>query len=165
MTYCSWFQTVFDENSGILDYTWFSDEAWYHLSGYVNSQKKKHVCGVVKTHMHCSRNPSIPRKLACSVRYHSDTTTWKQASTSHLSSWLSTWACIITAANNWAHVLRHNCNKSSVHWTYRRTVPAPPVTTTFHTGMTCKCKPTFFRGYLRVGLAVLSACHWLLVYR
>jgi hypothetical protein len=73
---------------------------------------KTHVCGVVKTRMHCSRNPSIPRKSACSVRYHTDTTTWKQASTSHLSSRL-TWACVITAANNWAHVLRHNCNKSS----------------------------------------------------
>jgi hypothetical protein len=32
---------------------------------------KTQVCGVVKTRMHCSRNPSIPRKSACSVRYHS----------------------------------------------------------------------------------------------
>jgi hypothetical protein len=39
MTYCRWFQTFMDENPGILDYTWFSDEAWFHLSGYVNSQK------------------------------------------------------------------------------------------------------------------------------
>jgi hypothetical protein len=38
MTYCRWFQTFIDENPGILDYTWFSDEAWFHLSGYVNSQ-------------------------------------------------------------------------------------------------------------------------------
>jgi hypothetical protein len=38
MTYCHWFQTFNDENPGILDYTWFSDEAWFHLSGYVNSQ-------------------------------------------------------------------------------------------------------------------------------
>jgi hypothetical protein len=105
---------------------------------------KTHVCGVVKTRMHCSRNPSIPRKSACSVHYHSDTTTWKHASTLHLSSRISWVLCVITAANNWAHVLRHNCNKSSVHWTYRRTFPAPPVTTTLHTGMTCKCKPTFF---------------------
>jgi hypothetical protein len=62
--------------------------------------------------------------------------------------------CVITAANNWAHVLWHNCNKSSVHWTYRRTFPAPPVTTAFHTGMTCRCKSIFFRGYLRVGRTV-----------
>jgi hypothetical protein len=34
LTYCRWFQTFTDENPGILDYTWFSDEAWFHLSGY-----------------------------------------------------------------------------------------------------------------------------------
>jgi hypothetical protein len=50
---------------------------------------KTHVCGVVKTRMHCSRNPSVPRKLACSLCYHNDTTMWKQASTSHLSSRLT----------------------------------------------------------------------------
>jgi hypothetical protein len=38
MTYCRWFQTFIDENPGILDYTWFSDEAWFHLSSFVNSQ-------------------------------------------------------------------------------------------------------------------------------
>jgi hypothetical protein len=32
---------------------------------------KTHVYGVVKTRMHCSRNPSIPWKSVCSVRYHS----------------------------------------------------------------------------------------------
>jgi hypothetical protein len=48
MTYCRWFQTFIDENTGILDYTWFSDEAWFHLSGYVNSQK---------THLWVSENP------------------------------------------------------------------------------------------------------------
>jgi len=26
------------DNPGILDYTWFSDEVWFHVSGYVNSQ-------------------------------------------------------------------------------------------------------------------------------
>jgi hypothetical protein len=41
MTYCRWFQTFFEENPGILDYTWFSDEAWFHLSGYVNSQNTR----------------------------------------------------------------------------------------------------------------------------
>ena len=29
------------ENPDILDYTWFSDEAWFHLSGYVNSQNSR----------------------------------------------------------------------------------------------------------------------------
>jgi hypothetical protein len=41
MTYCRWFQTFVDENPEILDYTWFSDEAWFHLSGYVNSQNTR----------------------------------------------------------------------------------------------------------------------------
>jgi hypothetical protein len=69
MTYCRWFQTFIEENPGILDYTWFSDEAWFHLSGYVNSQNT-HLWGSENPH-HCSRNPSIPRNSACSVRYHS----------------------------------------------------------------------------------------------
>jgi hypothetical protein len=69
MTYCRWLQRFIHENQGILDYTWFSDKVWFHLSGYMNSQNT--VCGVVKTRMHCLRNPSIPRKLACYVRYHS----------------------------------------------------------------------------------------------
>jgi hypothetical protein len=37
MMYCRWFRTFIDENPGILVYTLFSD-AWFHLSGYVNSQ-------------------------------------------------------------------------------------------------------------------------------
>jgi hypothetical protein len=41
MTYCRWVQTFIDENPGILDYTCFSDEAWFHLSGYVNSQNTR----------------------------------------------------------------------------------------------------------------------------
>ena len=38
VAYCRWFQTPLKENLGILDYTSFSDKAWFHLSGYVNSQ-------------------------------------------------------------------------------------------------------------------------------
>ena len=30
--------TRLSADPGVLDYTWFSDEAWFHLSGYVNSQ-------------------------------------------------------------------------------------------------------------------------------
>jgi hypothetical protein len=41
ITYCRWLQTFIDENPVILDYTWFSDEAWFHLSGYVNSQNTR----------------------------------------------------------------------------------------------------------------------------
>ncbi|KAJ3649791.1 hypothetical protein Zmor_021512 [Zophobas morio] len=35
--YCHWFQANLDDNR-ILDLSFFSDEAWFHLSGYVNSQ-------------------------------------------------------------------------------------------------------------------------------
>jgi hypothetical protein len=41
MTYCRFFQTFIDENPGILDYTWFSDETWFHLFGYVNFQNTR----------------------------------------------------------------------------------------------------------------------------
>ena len=33
VAYCRWFQTLLKENPGILDYTWFSDQAWFLLSG------------------------------------------------------------------------------------------------------------------------------------
>jgi len=41
VAYCRWFQTLLKVNPGILDYTWFSDKAWFHLSGYVNSQNSR----------------------------------------------------------------------------------------------------------------------------
>jgi hypothetical protein len=79
------------------------------------------------------------------VRYHSDTTMWKQASTSHLSSRLTDVSASRLRISRVLYVLRHNCNTSSVQWTYRRTFPAPPATSAFHTDMTCRCKPTFSR--------------------
>ncbi|PNF41426.1 hypothetical protein B7P43_G14120 [Cryptotermes secundus] len=33
--YCLWFQEFVHDKRRILDITWFSDEAWFHLSGYV----------------------------------------------------------------------------------------------------------------------------------
>jgi len=41
VAYCLWFQTLLKENPGILDYTWFSDKAWFHLTGYINSQNSR----------------------------------------------------------------------------------------------------------------------------
>ena len=35
--YCHWFQANLDDNR-ILDLSFFSDEAWFHLSGYINLQ-------------------------------------------------------------------------------------------------------------------------------
>ncbi|KAL1488740.1 hypothetical protein ABEB36_014539 [Hypothenemus hampei] len=37
IAYCQWFNAHMD-NDEILDLSFFSDEAWFHLSGYVNSQ-------------------------------------------------------------------------------------------------------------------------------
>jgi len=49
VAHCRWFQTLFKENLGILDYTWFLDKAWFHLSGYVKSQN---------SHIWASENPN-----------------------------------------------------------------------------------------------------------
>ncbi|PNF34202.1 hypothetical protein B7P43_G17545, partial [Cryptotermes secundus] len=42
LVYCRWFQT-FVGNHGIeeFDQVFFTDEAWFHLSGYVNSQNNR----------------------------------------------------------------------------------------------------------------------------
>jgi len=41
VAYRRWLQTLLEENPGILDYTCFSDQAWFHLSGYVSSQNSR----------------------------------------------------------------------------------------------------------------------------
>jgi hypothetical protein len=38
VAYCWWLQAFLNEDPGILDFVWFTDEAWFHLSGYLNSQ-------------------------------------------------------------------------------------------------------------------------------
>jgi hypothetical protein len=38
VTYCPWFQTFLTENRYILNKTCLCNEAWFHLSGYVNRQ-------------------------------------------------------------------------------------------------------------------------------
>jgi hypothetical protein len=39
--YCPWFRDVIIANGeDILDVTYFADEAWFQLSGYVNSRKQ-----------------------------------------------------------------------------------------------------------------------------
>jgi hypothetical protein len=42
VNYCTWFQNFLaNEGEQILDVTFFTDEAWFHLSGYVNSQNNR----------------------------------------------------------------------------------------------------------------------------
>jgi hypothetical protein len=38
-----------------------------------------------------------------------------------------------------SHLQRHATLCLVVYWRSEKTFPAPPVTTAFHTGMTCKC--------------------------
>jgi hypothetical protein len=38
VNYCQWFKNLIHGNIGVLDQVFFTDEAWFHLSGYVNSQ-------------------------------------------------------------------------------------------------------------------------------
>jgi hypothetical protein len=39
--FCQWFMENFQNNGAILEKTFFSDESWFHLSGYVNSQNMR----------------------------------------------------------------------------------------------------------------------------
>ncbi|RZC38791.1 hypothetical protein BDFB_014600, partial [Asbolus verrucosus] len=39
--FCQWFMENLDNNDVVLEKTFFSDEAWFHLSGYVNSQNMR----------------------------------------------------------------------------------------------------------------------------
>ena len=41
MAYCEWFMNLFGEDDELLDITWYSDETWFHLNGYVNSQNTR----------------------------------------------------------------------------------------------------------------------------
>ena len=45
VAYCKWFLDFLDrEGEDILDVTFFTDEAYFHLSGYVNSQNSRVWC-------------------------------------------------------------------------------------------------------------------------
>lgn len=42
LRYCEWFQDFIERKTiDILDVTFFTDEAWFHLSGYINSQNSR----------------------------------------------------------------------------------------------------------------------------
>ncbi|KDR23996.1 hypothetical protein L798_07935 [Zootermopsis nevadensis] len=41
LQYCEWFRELVRDGVGILDNIFFTDEAWFHLSGYVNSQNSR----------------------------------------------------------------------------------------------------------------------------
>ena len=42
LTFCHWFKSFLQRNgNSILDKTFFSDEVWFHLTGYVNKQNNR----------------------------------------------------------------------------------------------------------------------------
>jgi hypothetical protein len=41
MLYCRWFQQFIRNSVDISENVFLSDEAWFHLSGYVNSQNSR----------------------------------------------------------------------------------------------------------------------------
>ena len=60
--FCRWFENfILEKGENILNHTFFSDEAWFHLSGYMNSQNSK--CCLQKIPMLCFRSHSTIRKL------------------------------------------------------------------------------------------------------
>ena len=68
MQFFVWFQNFINQNPGILDLTWFTDEAWFHLSGYINSQntriraEKKSSYPTCRTPT-CTENCSVVRSV------------------------------------------------------------------------------------------------------
>jgi hypothetical protein len=64
----------------ILDMTWVSGEAWFHLSGYINSHNTHMGC--CKSSCHSQRGPSIHRMWGSGVLCH---------------------------PQNWSHFLTHDC--------------------------------------------------------
>jgi hypothetical protein len=38
VNYGRWFKNLIRGNTGVLDQVFFTDEAWFHFRGYVNSQ-------------------------------------------------------------------------------------------------------------------------------
>lgn len=42
LQYCQWFLRFIHNSVQVLDYVFYSDEAWFHLSGYVNSQNNRY---------------------------------------------------------------------------------------------------------------------------
>jgi len=65
VAHCQWFQTFLKENPGILDYTRFSDEAWFHLLGYINSQNSR--IWTSENPNAIRENPLIQRRLVFGV--------------------------------------------------------------------------------------------------
>jgi hypothetical protein len=67
VNYCRWFKNLIRGNIGVLDQVFFTDEAWFHLSGYVNSQNYR--TGRTKNPHNFTATPLHPQKIACGVPF------------------------------------------------------------------------------------------------
>ena len=57
VNYCRWFKNQIHGNNGVLDQVFFTDKAWFHLSGYVNSEnyrtwRTENPCNYTETPLH-----------------------------------------------------------------------------------------------------------------
>ncbi len=43
LAFCAWFERFIDDRYDVLDTTFFTDEVWFHLAGYVNAQKFPYI--------------------------------------------------------------------------------------------------------------------------
>jgi hypothetical protein len=72
VAYCEWFQNVFGERDELLDITWYTDEEWFHLSGYVNSQitpmwATEHPYAIHEVPLHSEKTGVWCAKSRCSI--------------------------------------------------------------------------------------------------
>ena len=68
LCYCRWFNRFIKENmADVLDVTFFTDEAWFHLSGYVNSQNSRLWSS--DNSPVCTKHPYMIRRLVCRLQF------------------------------------------------------------------------------------------------
>ena len=58
---CRWFKNLIRGNIGVLDHVFFTDEAWFQLNGYVNSQNYR--TWRTKNPHNCTETPLHPQTI------------------------------------------------------------------------------------------------------
>jgi hypothetical protein len=66
VNYCRWFKNLIRGNIGVLDQVLYTDESWFHFSGYVNSQnyrtwRTENPHNYTETPLHPQKN----RRVVC----------------------------------------------------------------------------------------------------
>jgi hypothetical protein len=59
--YCRWFKNLIRGNTGVLHQVFFTDEAWFHLSGYVSSQN--YQTWITENPYNYTESPLHPQKI------------------------------------------------------------------------------------------------------